>query len=249
MNPTPQLPDGWHTTTPAGVPASNGGPTTTTGTQDAAEPTRPATPAPVAPSPTAGRPPAGLGPGHPTRISTGTDRPPAATPPEIAATVLPNTAPETSLSVPGWARACTTAAVVVVALVAAVVSYEHMREVGAAAGEGWRSWLLPLSVDGLIVAASMTMLVRRRRGQRAGWLAWSSLLLGIAASIAANVASADPGPIPRLVAAWSPLALLLAVELLMQQGRTPTRQPRQPRTEQQVSRVPVDQGEHQEGPR
>jgi hypothetical protein len=36
------------------------------------------------------------------------------------------------------------------------------------AGEGWRSWLLPISVDGLAVAASMTMLVRRRAGLRAG---------------------------------------------------------------------------------
>jgi len=29
-----------------------------------------------------------------------------------------------------------------------------MREVAARAGEGWRSLLLPLSVDGLVVAAS-----------------------------------------------------------------------------------------------
>ncbi len=157
--------------------------------------------------------------------------------------------PALSSPVPGWARAFTTAAVVVVALVAAVVSYEHMREVGAAAGEGWRSWLLPLSVDGLIVAASMTMLVRRRRGQPAGWLAWSSLLLGIAASIAANVASADPGPIPRLVAAWSPLALLLAVELLMQQGRTPTTRRRRHGASPQAGRVPADLHQHPAGPR
>jgi hypothetical protein len=105
---------------------------------------------------------------------------------------------------------------VVVALVAAVVSYEHLRHVAAVAGEGWRAWLLPLSVDGLLVAASMVMLTRRRQGRPAGALAWGSLLLGIAASVAANVASAEATLVARLVAAWSPVALLLAVELLLQ---------------------------------
>jgi lipopolysaccharide export LptBFGC system permease protein LptF len=105
---------------------------------------------------------------------------------------------------------------VVVALVAAVVSYEHLRHVATMAGEGWRAWLLPLSVDGLLVAASMVMLTRRRQGRPAGALAWGSLLLGIAASVAANVASAEATVTARLVAAWSPVALLLAVELLLQ---------------------------------
>jgi hypothetical protein len=113
-------------------------------------------------------------------------------------------------------RWCTTAAVVVVALVAAVVSYEHLRHVATVAGEGWRAWLLPLSADGLLVAASMVMLTRRRQGRPAGALAWGSLLLGIAASVAANVASAEATVVARLVAAWSPVALLLAVELLLQ---------------------------------
>ncbi len=224
---TPTLPAGWHTT-------SNGG---------GRAPTPSSTPTP----PVDPRPPAGLGPGHTTRPNG--DAPTPAPAPERAPETSSATSVVASSAVPGWARAFTTAAVVVVALVAAVVSYEHMREVGTAAGEGWRSWLLPLSVDGLIVAASMTMLVRRRRGQPAGWLAWSSLLLGIAASIAANVASADPGPIPRLVAAWSPLALLLAVELLMQQGRTPTPRSARARVNPQLNRVPADQVEHRERPR
>jgi len=124
--------------------------------------------------------------------------------------------------VPGWVRGVTTLAVVLVALVAAVVSYEHMRALADLAGEGWRSWLLPISVDGLVVAGSMTMLVRRRAGQPAGALTWTALVLGLGASLAANVVAADPGVIDpallrRLVAAWPPLALLLAYELLMQQ--------------------------------
>jgi hypothetical protein len=116
-----------------------------------------------------------------------------------------------------WVRRVTTLAVVLVAGVAAVASYEHMRALAVLAGEGWRSRLLPVSVDGLAVAASMTMLVRRRAGLPAGGLAWVALLLGLGASLAANVAAADPTVAGRLVAAWPPVALLLAYELLMQQ--------------------------------
>lgn len=116
-------------------------------------------------------------------------------------------------------RSVTVLAVLVVAGVAAVVSYAHMRALALAAGEEWRSVLLPLSVDGLIIAASMTMLVRRRLGESAGPLAWLSLLLGIAASVAANIASAEPTVAGRLIAGWSPMALLLSFELLLQQGR------------------------------
>jgi hypothetical protein len=113
-------------------------------------------------------------------------------------------------------RGITTLAVLAVALVAAVASYDHQRALAALAGEGWRAWLLPVSVDGLIVAASMSMLVRRRAGMPAGALAWTSLLAGIGASLAANVAAAEPTMVGRVVAAWPPVALLLAWELLMQ---------------------------------
>jgi Protein of unknown function (DUF2637) len=91
-----------------------------------------------------------------------------------------------------------------------------MTAVDTRPAEGWRAWLRPVSVDGLIVAASMSMLVRRRAGMPAGALAWTSLLAGIGASLAANVAAAEPTMVGRIVAAWPPVALLLAWELLMQ---------------------------------
>ena len=125
--------------------------------------------------------------------------------------------PAAVAAVPAWVQRVTTASVLAVALVAAVASYEHMRALAALAGEDWRAWLLPLSVDGLAVAASMTMLVRRRAGLPAGGLAWVALLLGLGASLAANVAAAEPTVEGRLVAAWPPVGLLLAYELLMQQ--------------------------------
>ena len=118
-------------------------------------------------------------------------------------------------------RRVTTTAVVSVAIVALVASYDHQRQLAALAGEGWRSWLLPISVDGLVIAASMSMLVRRRIGQPAGALAWVAVLLGGTASVVANVAAAEPTLIGRLVAAWPPIALIVSYELLLQQVRAP----------------------------
>ena len=127
---------------------------------------------------------------------------------------------------PGWAvRVVTVAAVLLVAAVAAVVSYEHMREVAARAGEQWRAWLLPLSVDGLVVAASMVLLTRRRAGMGGGRLAWAALLGGVGASLAANIAAAEPTATARVVAAWPALAFAVAFELLLQQRRVPVAEP------------------------
>jgi Protein of unknown function (DUF2637) len=126
--------------------------------------------------------------------------------------------PTTVAAVPVWVRWVTTVSVLAVAGVAAVASYAHMRALAELAGEGWRSWLLPVSVDGLAVAASMTMLVRRRSGLPAGVLPWVALLLGLGASMAANVAAAEATAVGRLVAAWPPVALLLAYDLLLRQS-------------------------------
>ena len=127
---------------------------------------------------------------------------------------------------PGWAtRAVTVGAVLLVATVAAVVSYEHMREVAERAGEGWRAWLLPLSVDGLVIASSMALLTRRRAGLPGGRLAWCALLGGVGASLAANVAAAEPTATARVVAAWPALAFAVAFELLLQQRRVPVVEP------------------------
>ena len=119
----------------------------------------------------------------------------------------------------------TVAAVLLVAAVAAVVSYAHMQEVAERAGEDWRAWLLPLSVDGLVVAASMGLLTRRRAGLPGGRLAWCALLGGVGASLAANIAAAEPTATARVVAAWPALAFAVAFELLLQQRRVPVAEP------------------------
>lgn len=122
----------------------------------------------------------------------------------------------------------TVVAVVVVAVIAAVVSYSHMQQLAAGVGEAWRSWLIPLSIDGLVVAASMVLVTRRRRGVGGGGLAWCALGGGVGASLAANMADARPDPTAVLVAGWPAVAFAVALELLLQQRRAEDHEQRLP---------------------
>lgn len=82
--------------------------------------------------------------------------------------------------------------------------------------------LWPLSVDGLLVLATVGLLKFGHAASRRVQVAvWSSFLLGIAVSLAANIAAAPTlAWQPVLVAGWPPVALLLAVELLAHRSRT-----------------------------
>jgi|HubBroStandDraft_1064217.scaffolds.fasta_scaffold59512_1 hypothetical protein len=84
---------------------------------------------------------------------------------------------------------------------------------------GWVAALTPLSVDGMIVAASTTLLADSRSGNRGGVLPWALLVIGSVASLAANVAVAEPTLMGRLIAAWPSFALIGSYELLMRQVR------------------------------
>jgi hypothetical protein len=114
-------------------------------------------------------------------------------------------------------RWTTAAAVIGVAAIAAVVSYEHAGNLVRAHGEtGWTARLIPLTVDGLIYASSMVMLDSARRGARVPTLARWLLGLGIVATLAANVAHGlGHGIIGAAVAAWPAVALVGSYELLM----------------------------------
>ncbi|WP_243710852.1 DUF2637 domain-containing protein [Actinomadura sp. KC216] len=108
----------------------------------------------------------------------------------------------------------------VLAWIAAVLSYKHMYELVLRYGEtSWSAALSPVSVDGMIVASSLTLLADSRAGRRGGLLPWTLLLAGSAASLAANVAAAEPSMIGRVIAAWPSCALIGAYELLMRQVR------------------------------
>jgi hypothetical protein len=114
-------------------------------------------------------------------------------------------------------RVTTALAVTTVAVIAAVISYRHAYELVATHGEsGPTARLVPLTVDGLIWAASMVMLDANRRHQPVPALAKWSLGVGIVATISANLAHGmGHGPIGALVSAWPAVALVGAYELLM----------------------------------
>ena len=114
-------------------------------------------------------------------------------------------------------RWTTAVAVLGVAAVAAVASYEHAYDLVRAHGEaGWTARLIPLTVDGLIYASSMVMLDSARRKVPVPALARWLLGLGIAATLAANVAHGlGHGLMGAAVAAWPAVALVGSYELLM----------------------------------
>jgi hypothetical protein len=119
-----------------------------------------------------------------------------------------------------WIRWTTTGCVALLALIAGTVSYLHMHLLVELHGQpGWVAALTPLSVDGMIVAASTTLLADSRVGERGGVLPWALLVVGSVASLAANVAVAQPTVTGRVIAAWPSFALIAAYELLMRQVR------------------------------
>jgi hypothetical protein len=114
-------------------------------------------------------------------------------------------------------RITTAAAVATVAAVAAVISYRHAYELISTHGEtGVTARLVPFTVDGLILAASMLILDANRRHQPVPPLARWCLGAGVLATIGANLAHGlGHGPIGALVSAWPALALAGSFELLM----------------------------------
>ena len=109
----------------------------------------------------------------------------------------------------------------VVALVAVYASYVHQRAFALQGGaDAVSATLWPLSVDGLLLLATVERLnSARSASRRARAVVWLAFLLGIAVSLAANVAAAPSlAWKPVLVAGWPPVALLLSVELIAYRG-------------------------------
>jgi Protein of unknown function (DUF2637) len=114
-------------------------------------------------------------------------------------------------------RFATSAAVTAVAAIAATVSYSHVYDLGRTHGQsGVAARLLPLSVDGLILAASLTLLLAARNGLRATALPRFALWLGIGGTIAANLAYGFPyGPVGAVLSVWPGAAFVLGIEILL----------------------------------
>ncbi|MFJ9913408.1 DUF2637 domain-containing protein [Actinacidiphila glaucinigra] len=106
-------------------------------------------------------------------------------------------------------------AVLAQAVIAGALSFAHLHDLAAAAGQsGWKAWAYPISVDLLLVAAWRRLRTLRTDGApvRAAWL-WFAVALF--ASLGANVATAGlldldhvPDWLSILVAGWPALAFL-----------------------------------------
>ncbi|MER6146558.1 DUF2637 domain-containing protein [Streptomyces hirsutus] len=102
-------------------------------------------------------------------------------------------------------------AVLVQAVIAGALSFAHLHDLAAAAGQtGWKAWAYPVSVDLLLVAAW-----NRLRTDGPSRLAWCWFLIALVASLGANIATAgllDLNKVPAwlriLVAAWPALAFM-----------------------------------------
>ncbi|MGW3680915.1 DUF2637 domain-containing protein [Streptomyces prasinus] len=102
-------------------------------------------------------------------------------------------------------------AVLVQAVIAGALSFAHLHDLAAAAGQdGWKAWAYPVSVDLLLVAAW-----RRLRTDGPSRLAWCWFVIALVASLGANVATAGlldltdvPAWLRILVAAWPALAFM-----------------------------------------
>ncbi len=106
--------------------------------------------------------------------------------------------------------------VAVVTGVAAIGSYAHMRALALEHGQGaFLASILPLSVDGLLAVASIVLSEDREANRPASGWARASFVIGVAASIAANVEAAQEDAISRLISAWPAVALLFVVEMLV----------------------------------
>jgi hypothetical protein len=115
------------------------------------------------------------------------------------------------------ARNVSTAAV---ASIAAWSSWSHMVDVALTYGERASvAYVLPISVDGMLVVASTAMVDDRRAGRPVRRSARIAFVAGVGASMAANIAAAQPSLGARVVAAWPAVALLLVVEMLSRTRR------------------------------
>ena len=116
----------------------------------------------------------------------------------------------------------TAAAVLAVAGIAAYVSYWHAYAVVRAHGEtGITARLEPATIDGLVYASSMVVLYAARHRVPVPSLARWLLVLGIAATLTANMAQGwSHGPVGAVVAAWPAVSLVGSYELLVWLIRT-----------------------------
>jgi hypothetical protein len=113
-------------------------------------------------------------------------------------------------------RYATIAAVATVGMAAAVLSYRHQFELAAGHGESaLTAKLLPISIDGLLLAGTLAVLDASRRQIGHAWAARITLGLGVAMTMWANIVHGIGfGWTGIVISGWPPIALIAAIEVL-----------------------------------
>ena len=140
-----------------------------------------------------------------------------------------------------FARVLAGLAVLAVAVVAGIVSFTHIETLALAHGYTLgTARLLPVSVDGLIVAASLACLSEARARGEASRLSRAGLVLGILATLAANIAAgAHFGIVGAVVNAWPAIAFIVASEILLRMLRAARDVPRADETGETAAVVSI----------
>lgn len=110
-----------------------------------------------------------------------------------------------------------------VAGVAAWGSYWHQVDVATLAHQaGTLAHTLPLSVDGMLLVATLAMSEDKANGRKPRGWARFAFWLGATVSVAANIASTAVhygDPLSIAVSMWAPIALLVVVETMARPGK------------------------------
>jgi Protein of unknown function (DUF2637) len=112
-------------------------------------------------------------------------------------------------------RVLTTFAVLVVAAIAAVISFTHIAHLALTHGQTvLAAMLLPLSIDGTVAAASLVMLRSARMKLPTSKLARVMLALSVLATLACNVLfGAGFGIVGALLSGWPAVAFIGCAEM------------------------------------
>jgi len=110
-----------------------------------------------------------------------------------------------------------------VAGIAAWASYWHQVDVALLAHQPAKlAYALPLSVDGMLIVATMAMGEDKAKGLRPRGWARFAFWLGATVSTVANITSTAVhygDPISIVVSAWAPICFLVAVEIVSRKGK------------------------------
>ena len=135
-----------------------------------------------------------------------------------------------------WIRRLTASVVLLVAVIAGAISFNHISDLARVHGQSeFASLLLPISVDGAIVASGLVMLHAARERIRTPALARIMLILAVGATVGANLAyGLSYGPLGGLISSWPAVSFIGCVELIMGMVRRSRRA-----DEPEPSEVPV----------